>query len=155
MLHLFSFFSMYQINFIREWRPLPPLWVRHQWERSLLVEFYASRLRAKAHLQAPGRIQRPGRRSLSPPSCENGWNWAVLNVQVTMSSVPTIFHCCSPISFECITSFISKYISKGAINIKFSPELVGNNPSNPRMQRNQTTDVHKLRVIIRNILKLI
>lgn len=37
-------------------------------------------------------------------------------------------------------NFLSKYVSKGAIVMKFSPD-VGNNPSNPDIQRNQTIDV--------------
>lgn len=37
-------------------------------------------------------------------------------------------------------NFLSKYVSKGAIVMKFSPD-VANNPSNPDIQRNQTIDV--------------
>lgn len=37
-------------------------------------------------------------------------------------------------------NFLSKHVSKGAIVMKFSPD-VGNNPSNPDIQRNQTIDV--------------
>ena len=40
------------------------------------------------------------------------------------------------ISIEHVTIFLSKYILKGSIDMKFSPD-VGNNPSNPYMQRNQ------------------
>ncbi len=37
------------------------------------------------------------------------------------------------ISSEHVTIFPSKYISKGAVDMKFSPD-VGNNPSNPYIQ---------------------
>ena len=40
------------------------------------------------------------------------------------------------ISIEHITLFLSKYISKGAIDMKLSPD-VSNNSSNPHIQRNQ------------------
>ncbi|CAJ0967158.1 unnamed protein product [Ranitomeya imitator] len=40
-----------------------------------------------------------------------------------------------------VTNCSSKFISKGAIDIKFSSD-VGNNPSNPHRQRNKTIDVH-------------
>ncbi len=40
------------------------------------------------------------------------------------------------ISIECVTIFLSKYISKAAVNMKFSPD-VGNNSSNPYIQRKQ------------------
>ena len=40
------------------------------------------------------------------------------------------------ISIEHVTIFLSKNISKGAIDMKFSPD-VGNNPSNPYIQRKQ------------------
>lgn len=44
---------------------------------------------------------------------------------------------------EHIGKFLSKYISKGDIDMKWSPN-VGNNPSNPHMQGNQAIDVYKL-----------
>lgn len=50
------------------------------------------------------------------------------------------------VSFEHIINFLSKYISKGVTDMKFPPD-VGNNPSNPHIQRNQTIDVHKLSYI--------
>ena len=40
------------------------------------------------------------------------------------------------ISIEHVTIFLSKYISKGAIDMKFSPD-VDNNPRYPYIQRNQ------------------
>ncbi len=40
------------------------------------------------------------------------------------------------ISIEHVTIFLSKYISKGAVDMKFSPD-VGNNPSNSYIQRKQ------------------
>ena len=40
------------------------------------------------------------------------------------------------ISIEHVTIFLSKNISKGAIDMTFSPD-VGNNPSNPYIQRKQ------------------
>lgn len=46
------------------------------------------------------------------------------------------------ISIEHITYFWSKYFSKGSVGMTFSPEF-SNNPVNPHMQRNQTTEVHK------------
>uniref|UniRef100_A0A7N9AUJ2 Homologous-pairing protein 2 homolog n=1 Tax=Mastacembelus armatus TaxID=205130 RepID=A0A7N9AUJ2_9TELE len=48
----------------------------------------------------------------------------------------------SKISIEHVTVFLSKYVSKGAIDMKSSLD-VGNNPCNPHMQGNQTIDVHK------------
>jgi len=40
------------------------------------------------------------------------------------------------ISIEHVTIFLSKYISKGATDMKFSPD-VDNNPMNQYIQRNQ------------------
>ena len=40
------------------------------------------------------------------------------------------------VSIEHVTIFLSKYISKGAIHMTFSPD-VGNNPGHPYTQRNQ------------------
>ncbi len=40
------------------------------------------------------------------------------------------------ISIEHVTIFLIKYISKGAVDMKFSPD-VRNNPSNPYIQRTQ------------------
>ena len=40
------------------------------------------------------------------------------------------------ISIEHVTIFLGKYISKGAIDMTFSPHI-GNNPWNQCMQRNQ------------------
>ncbi len=40
------------------------------------------------------------------------------------------------ISIEHVTIFLSKYISKGAVDMKCSPD-VGNNPSNPYTQTKQ------------------
>ncbi len=40
------------------------------------------------------------------------------------------------ISIESVTIFLSKYISKGAVDMKCSPD-VSNNPSNPYIQRKQ------------------
>ncbi len=40
------------------------------------------------------------------------------------------------ISIEHVTIFLSKYISKGAVDMKLSPD-VGNNPSNPYIQKKQ------------------
>ncbi len=54
---------------------------------------------------------------------------------VWILSVPTVYTA-GKISFEHVTSFLSKYICKGAVDIKFSPD-VGNNPSNPYIQRKQ------------------
>lgn len=51
-------------------------------------------------------------------------------------------------SIENITNFRSKYISKAAIGMKFSSNVI-NNPSNPHMQWNQIIDVHKLCVKLR------
>ncbi len=41
-------------------------------------------------------------------------------------------------SIEHVTIILSKYISKGAVDMQFSPD-VGNNPSNPCIQRKQNT----------------
>lgn len=46
------------------------------------------------------------------------------------------------ISIDHVTSFLSKCISKGATDMKFSPD-VANNPSNPHVYRNQTIDILK------------
>ena len=51
-------------------------------------------------------------------------------------------HTSGRISIEHVTIFLHKYLSKGAVDMKLSPD-VGNNPYNPLMQRNQTIDVHK------------
>ncbi len=40
------------------------------------------------------------------------------------------------ISIEHVTIFLSKYISKGAVDLKFSPD-VGTNPSKPHIQTKQ------------------
>lgn len=48
-----------------------------------------------------------------------------------------ILNTAGKISFEHVTSFLSRCISKCAIEMNFSPD-VGNNPSNPNKQRNQT-----------------
>ncbi len=40
------------------------------------------------------------------------------------------------ISIEHVTIFLSKYISKDAVDMNFSPN-VGNNPCNPYIQRKQ------------------
>lgn len=53
------------------------------------------------------------------------------------------------ISIEHVTYFSSKYISKDAVDMEFSPD-VDNNQFNPHMQINQTIDVHKLCVIMRD-----
>lgn len=37
-------------------------------------------------------------------------------------------------------NFLTKYISQGAVDLKFPPDC-SNNPSSPHMQRNETTDV--------------
>ena len=42
-----------------------------------------------------------------------------------------------------VTIFLSKYIPKSAIDMKLLPD-VGNNPSNPYIQRNQNKYVQKL-----------
>ena len=47
------------------------------------------------------------------------------------------------ISIEHVTIFLSKYISKGVIDMKFSP-YVGNNPGNPNIQRHPNKLVQKL-----------
>ncbi len=45
-------------------------------------------------------------------------------------------HTVGKISIEYVTIFLSKYISKGAADMKFSTD-VGNNPSNPYIQTKQ------------------
>ncbi len=42
--------------------------------------------------------------------------------------------------------FLSKYISKGAVDMKISPD-VGNNPSNPYIQIKQNKSFQKLRYV--------
>src|SRR4029434_4630281 len=55
---------------------------------------------------------------------------------------PTVYTA-GKISIEHVTIFLSKNISKGAIDMKFSPD-VGNNPSNQYTQRKQIKYVQKL-----------
>ncbi len=50
------------------------------------------------------------------------------------------------ISIECITIFLSKYISKGAVDMKFSPDD-DDNPNNPYIQIKQNSSEIKLCVI--------
>ncbi len=47
------------------------------------------------------------------------------------------FNTAGKISIEHVNIFLSKYISKGAVDLKFSPD-VGNNPNNSYIQRKQT-----------------
>lgn len=49
-------------------------------------------------------------------------------------------------SIDDITDYVSKYISKCAIETNFSPD-VGSNLSNPHTQGKQTIDVHKLNCV--------
>lgn len=51
-----------------------------------------------------------------------------------------ILYTVGKISIERIINCLIKYISKGAIEIKFSAD-VSNDSSNPHMQRNQTTEL--------------
>ncbi len=55
-------------------------------------------------------------------------------------------HTAGKISIEHVTIFLSKYISKGAVDLKFSPD-VGNNPSNLYIQTKQISSEIKLCVI--------
>lgn len=49
------------------------------------------------------------------------------------------------IRIDSINSFLSKYISKGAIDMKPSMKPDGgNNSCNPHVQKNQNIDVHKI-----------
>ncbi len=52
------------------------------------------------------------------------------------------------ISFEHVTIFLSKYISKGAADMKFSPD-VGNNPRKQYIQLKQNKYVQKLSCVIK------
>ena len=45
----------------------------------------------------------------------------------------TLIYAAGTISIEHVTIFLSKYISKGAVDMTFSPD-VGNDPSNPYMR---------------------
>ncbi len=47
-----------------------------------------------------------------------------------------VIYTAGKISIEHVTIFLIKYISKGAVDMKFSPD-VGNNPSDPYIQRKQ------------------
>ncbi len=51
------------------------------------------------------------------------------------------------ICIEHVTIFLSKYISKGAVDLKFSPDD-GNNPSNAYIQRKQNKYVQELKLCI-------
>ncbi len=60
------------------------------------------------------------------------------DASATMIDVPleNAINTAGKISIEHVTMFLSKYISKGAVDMKFSPD-VGNNPSNPYIQMKQ------------------
>ncbi len=47
-----------------------------------------------------------------------------------------VIYTAGKISIEHVTIFLIKYIYKGAFDMKFSPD-VGNNPSDPYIQRKQ------------------
>ncbi len=70
--------------------------------------------------------------------CKSLWIKAsakCINVNVNVN-VLQFYITAGKISIEHITIFLSKYISKGAVDLKFSPD-VSNNPSNPYIQRKQ------------------
>ncbi len=48
-----------------------------------------------------------------------------------------MFNHFNKISIEHVTIFLSKYIFKGAVDMKFSPD-VSNNPNNPYIPKNKT-----------------
>ncbi len=52
-------------------------------------------------------------------------------------------HKAGKIGIERLNFFLSKYISKGAVDLKFSPD-VGNNPSNPYIQikQNKSSEIN-------------
>ncbi len=58
------------------------------------------------------------------------------DASATMIDVPleNAINTVGKISIEHVTMFLSKYISKGAVDMKFSPDVV-NNPSNPYIQK--------------------
>ena len=57
-------------------------------------------------------------------------------LEIYKYTIYNIIYTAGKISIEHVTIFLSKNISKGAIDMKFSPD-VGNNPSNPYIQRKQ------------------
>lgn len=75
----------------------------------------------------------------------------ILRMMLKQSDVWCLIHQCDhdmytvgKISIWHVIIFLRKHIWKGAIDMKFSPH-VGNNPSNPYIQRNQNKPVKKLK----------
>ncbi len=66
--------------------------------------------------------------------------WLILpglrNKKNLISVIYIYIYIAGKISIEHVTTFLNKYISKGAVDMKFSPD-VGNNPSNLYIQRKQ------------------
>ncbi len=56
--------------------------------------------------------------------------WGVYSLLRDTVYIYTHIHTAGKISIEHVTIFLSKYISEGAVDLKFSPDL-GNNQSNP------------------------
>ncbi len=72
-------------------------------------------------------------------ACNHSGVQGVLSFCILLSNlVPNIIFLITAgkINIEHVTIFLSKYISKGAADLEFSPD-VGNNPSNPYIQRKQ------------------
>ncbi len=64
--------------------------------------------------------------------------YSVMSVSLSLSLSLSIYiyiyiYAAGKISIEHVSIFPSKYISKGAVDMKFSPD-VGNNPSDPNIQ---------------------
>ncbi len=67
----------------------------------------------------------------------------IIYIFLYITHIYTHIYTASKKNIEHFTIFRSKYISKGAVDLKFSPD-VGNNPSNPYIQRKQNKQVQKL-----------
>jgi len=76
--------------------------------------------------------------------CPLKWGQSLYILGSLLAEVRSYRSCTAgTISVEHLTIFLSKYISKDAVDLKFSPD-VGNYPSNPYIQ---ISSIIKLRVI--------
>ncbi len=66
-------------------------------------------------------------------SCESSVS---LDIKPNLSDFNFYIYTAGKISIQHVTIFLSKYFSKGAVDLKFSPD-VGNNPNNTYIQRKE------------------
>ena len=78
-----------------------------------------------------------------PNTSNSQCNCMITINQKTFCNALEYIYTAGKISIERFNIFLSNYISDGAIDMKLSPD-VGNNPSNPPIQRNLNLYVHKL-----------